>query len=126
VLTGVNVGFGGIRTLGLQGPQDFIAVTDAAAFAAQDSHVRFLGGLWLGVGLLFAAGALRLRALRAPLMVALLLVVLGGLARFTTGDATALSPNVRLSLLAELVLMPVLFVWLALATRAQAGSAAPQ
>lgn len=126
VLTGVNVGFGGIRTLGLQGPQDFIAVTDAAAFGAQDSHVRFLGGLWLGVGLMFMAGAFRLRALRAPLMAALALIVVGGLARFTTGDAAALAPTVRPSLFAELLLMPMLFAWIAWATRTHPGNAAPQ
>lgn len=126
VLTGVNVGFGGIRTLGLQGPQDFIDVTNAAAFGAQDSHVRFLGGLWLGVGLLFAAGAFYLRKLRGALLAALALIVIGGLARFSAACA-ALGPSVLPSLIAELALMPALFAWVWFAARApQAGAAAPQ
>jgi len=110
--TGVNVGFGGIATLGLQGPTDFVAAIDADAYAAHDSHVRFLGGLWLGVGLLFVAGAWRLRVFKPAVQTALALTVVGGLARFS-----ALRPDVQFgpqilgSFIAEVALMPLLLLW---------------
>lgn len=46
-ITGINLAFGGIRTLGWQGAFDFIQVIDERRFLAQDSHIRFLGGVWL-------------------------------------------------------------------------------
>ena len=112
VWTGLNVGLGGIVTLGLQGPTDFLAVTDPQAFAAQDSHVRFLGGLWLGVGLLFVAAAWRLRALRPAVQAALVLIVIGGLARFSALRPDVLfGPQIVGSFLAEVALMPLLLLW---------------
>lgn len=110
--TGVNVGFGGIATLGLQGPTDFVTATDPAAFAAQDSHVRFLGGLWLGVGLLFAASAWRLRALKPALQAALVLIAIGGLARLSAGRPDVVfGPAILASFVAEVALMPLLLLW---------------
>ena len=112
VWTGINVGLGGITTLGLQGSPDFIAITNPEAFAAQDSHVRFLGGLWLGVGLVFAVAALRLRALKAALQVLLALIVVGGLARFSALRPDVLfGPQIIGSFLAEIALMPLLLLW---------------
>lgn len=112
LVTGVNVGFGGIATLGLQGPTDFFRVADLQAFQAQDSHVRFLGGVWLGVGLLFAAAAVRLNALRPVVCAALALVIVGGLARLSGGNLDLLlGPSVGPSFAAEILLMPVLLWW---------------
>lgn len=112
VWTGLNVGLGGIVTLGLQGPTDFIVATNPQAFATQDSHVRFLGGLWLGVGLLFVAAAWRLRALKPAVQVALVLIVIGGLARFSALRPDVLfGPQILGSFLAEVALMPLLLLW---------------
>lgn len=112
VWTGINVGLGGIATLGLQGPADFLAITDPQAFAAQDSHVRFLGGLWLGVGLLLAVAAWRLRALKPAVQVVLALIVVGGLARFSALRPDVLfGPQIVGSFLAEVALMPLLLLW---------------
>jgi hypothetical protein len=112
VWTGINVGLGGIATLGLQGPTDFMAITDPQAFAAQDSHVRFLGGLWLGVGLLLAVAAWRLRALKPAVQVVLALIVVGGLARFSALRPDVLfGPQIVGSFLAEVALMPLLLLW---------------
>ena len=112
VWTGINVGLGGIATLGLQGPTDFMAITDPSAFAAQDSHVRFLGGLWLGVGLLLAVAAWRLRALKPAVQVVLALIVVGGLARFSALRPDVLfGPQIVGSFLAEVALMPLLLLW---------------
>lgn len=113
VFTGINVAFGGIETLGLQGSRDFVAVTDATAFAAQDSHVRFFGGVWLGLGLLFSGGAVRLNALRPVLYVACALIFLGGLARFSALRPDVLfGPQLVGSLGAELIGMPLLAFWM--------------
>ena len=114
LFTGVNVGLGGIATLGLQGSRDFFTVTDPAAFAAQDSHVRFFGGLWLGVGLVFAAGAVRPRTLRSALLLCCGLIFVGGLARFSALQPQVMfGPQLAGSVVAELLGMPLLAVWVA-------------
>lgn len=115
LFTGANVGFGGIATLGLEGPTDFIAVTDPAAFAVHDSHVRYLGGLWFGMGLLFVTAAVRLDRLRVPVMTALALMFVGGVSRLSAGDLSVFTSSlVGPSFAAEIVLMPLLLwrVWL--------------
>jgi len=114
LLTGINVAFGGIRTLGWQGERMFFDVTNQTAFLAQDSHVRFLGGLWLGVGLFFILASTDLAKHRAALSIVLALVFLGGLARLTQVNLeTTLGPNIVGSFIAELVGMPILYFWLA-------------
>jgi hypothetical protein len=110
--TGVDNAFGGIASLGFQAAPDFFTVTDNEAFAVRDSNVRFLGGLWIGVGLLFVAGAIWLRALKLVVCSAIALVFAGGLARFTTMDMGPMFGGALMgSLVAELVLMPLLLVW---------------
>jgi hypothetical protein len=110
--TGVNVGLGGIATLGLQGSTDFVAATDPARYAVQDSHVRFLGGLWLGLGLLFVTAAWRLRSLRAAVQAALVMVIIGGLARLSAQRFDVLlGPDILGSFVAEVALMPLLLLW---------------
>jgi hypothetical protein len=118
VVTGINVSFGGIATLGWQGSTSFFEVTDARRFQAQDSHVRFLGGLWLGIGVLFLLGGLHPRPCRRALLAALGLAFLGGLARLTQGrlDVT-LGPDIAGSFVAELVLFPLLALWVARAVK---------
>lgn len=114
VFTGINIAFGGMATLGLQGSADFFAVTDEAAYLNQDSHVRFLGGLWLGMGALFVAGAVRPAPLRPALNMAFALIFVGGLARFTMmRPDIVFGPDIVGSLAAELILMPVLYFWTA-------------
>jgi len=115
LVTGANVAFGGIATLGLEGPTDFFQVSDPALFAIHDSHVRYLGGLWFGMGLLFLAAARSLDRLRQAVLAALAMMVVGGLSRLSAGDLSVFaSPLVGPSLAAELILMPILFwrVWL--------------
>src|SRR5262245_39118015 len=57
VLIGVNVGFGGILTLGLQGQVNFLEVTNEHAYLIRDSHIRYFGGLYGGVGLFLILAA---------------------------------------------------------------------
>lgn len=113
IALGLNVGFGGILTLGWQGSTDFVSVTNAGAFAAQDNHVRFLGGFWLGAGLLTVAGAFFLDHLRPVLTGIAAMVFVGGLTRFSVADpALITSAAILPSLAAELVLFPALALWL--------------
>ncbi len=110
--TGVDNAFGGIASLGFQSATDFFTVTDDQAFAVRDSNVRFLGGLWIGMGLLFVAGAVWLRALKPAVCAAIALVFVGGLARFTTMNTGPLFGGALTgSLVAELALMPLLLLW---------------
>ena len=62
---GLNVGLGGIATLGWQGPTVFFTITDQDVFAVQDNHIRFIAGVWFGVGLMFVAGAVALDRFRS-------------------------------------------------------------
>lgn len=109
VFVGVNVGFGGIPTLGWQIAPDFVSVTNESDYLVQDSHVRFLGGVFGAMGLFMLLGATNLERYQAGLR----LVFVGGFTRFTE-----FQPDVRFgsgvvtSLAAELILMPVLYFWL--------------
>ncbi len=47
---------------------NFFTVTDAPVFAVHDSHIRFIGGVWLGLGLVMLAGTLAFRRLRTVLV----------------------------------------------------------
>lgn len=112
VFTGLNVALGGIPTLGWQGQTAFLEVTDSAAYSAQDSHVRFLGGLWTAVGLLFIVAARSPAAYRSALLFAYVAIFLGGLARLSQLDLdTLFGPDIVGSLAAELIGMPLLFLW---------------
>lgn len=106
---GVDNAAGGVASAGLQGPTDFFAVTDPTAFETRDSHVRFLGGLWLGVGLLFLAASVNLRALRGGVVSACFLAFVGGLSRlFSMGIAELVDHNLIGATTAELALLPAL------------------
>jgi hypothetical protein len=61
VLTGINVGFGGILTLGLQGDTRFLQVPDEQAFLVRDSHTRYFGGPYGGIGQFMILAATNLR-----------------------------------------------------------------
>lgn len=110
---GLDVVFGGIRTLGWMGPTDFVEVVNPSDFAVQDNHVRFLGGVFSGIGLLFFVGALAFERMRVALMFLCVLVFIGGLSRFTSPDlSTLFNMAVLPSLLAELFLFPIVGFWI--------------
>lgn len=113
ITLGLNVGLGGIRTLGLQVPGEFLQVTDAALFASQDSHVRFLGGFWLGAGLLMAAGAIWFERLQSLLIGICAMAFLGGVMRLSAHDpAIVLGQALLPSAAAELLGFPLLGLWI--------------
>jgi hypothetical protein len=119
VVLGLNVGLGGIKTLGWQGgTAAFVTVTDLTLFGIRDNHVRFIGGVWLAAGLLMMAGSVWLERLR-PVLIALTgMVFVGGLARFSAFDPSILlQPSIAPSLLLELVGFPLLGLWVSRAER---------
>ncbi len=112
IITGIDTGIGGMRTLGWLGSSEFVAITDAYAFSVQDNHTKFLGGLWLGVGLIFWAGAMNPVRFSQALKVAFGLIFLGGLMRVASGNPEiVLTADIIGSWAAELVGMPLLYWW---------------
>ncbi|MBV2150115.1 DUF4345 domain-containing protein [Sphingobium sp. AS12] len=113
VFLGLNVGLGGIPTLGWQGGSaPFFAITDTTIFAVRNSHVRFLGGVWFGVGQLMLAGSLAFQRLRTVLIALAAMIFVGGLARMSGYEPSVLfSPEIAPSLLFEIVIAPLLAFW---------------
>jgi len=113
IFLSLNVGLGGIRTLGWQGSQDFLNVTDLAAFLTRDSHVRFIGGVWFGVGALFMAGGFALEKLRQTLIALCAVIAFAGLFRLSALNMdTILSAAIAPSMILEFLGFPLLAVWL--------------
>ena len=113
VFTGLNRALGGMRTLGWQGATDFLQVVSEHEYLIQDNHTRFLGGVWTGVGLLLLLSPLNLRTFRPMLNLVFAVIFLGGLARFTAmRPDIVFGPEIVGSLIAELIGMPLLFLWL--------------
>ncbi len=113
VLIGVNVGFGGILTLGMQGQTRFFEVTNEPAFLVRDSHIRFFGGVYLALGLFVVYAVKNLHKYEIALKLIFAAIFVGGLARFSARRPDVVFGNEIVgSLIAELVLMPILFIWL--------------
>ena len=112
VFLGLNVGLGGIQTLGWQGGAvSFFSVTDFPVFAVHDNHIRFIGGVWLGLGLLLVAGSVAFQRLRQVLVALTAMIFVGGLARFSGELGTLFTAEVAPSLVFELVIVPLLGLW---------------
>ncbi len=94
------------------------AFGDAQAPVAADSHVRYLSGLLLGIGLAFAASVPRIERHGGRFRLLTLLVVVGGLARLYA-VATVGPPGgaMLFGLGMELVVTPLLCVWQAMVAR---------
>jgi hypothetical protein len=110
---GLNIGLGGIKTLGWQSTRDFVAITDAATFLAQDSHIRFLGGVWFGIGATFLIGGFAMRAFRPTLIILSVVIAIAGLFRLSGMDTGVIfSAAIAPSLAFELIGFPLLVWWL--------------
>lgn len=118
VALGLNVALGGIATLGWQGPTDYFTVTSQPDFDVQDNHIRFLAGVWTGVGLVYLTATRWLHELRTTVALFSAIVVVGGLARLTSETpGVVLERGIIGSLVAELLLFPLLAWWTWTATR---------
>jgi branched-subunit amino acid ABC-type transport system permease component len=77
-----------------------------------DSHVRYLSGLLLGLGLVAWSCVPQIEERGGRLGLVALVVVIGGLARIYGTPVTGyLSPFIFLPLLMELVVTPALWLW---------------
>lgn len=107
----------------LQGPQMLHGA--ASAPAGLDSHFRYLSGLLLGIGLAFQYSILSIERRSTVMRTLGLIVVIGGFARLygVLGYSHAGNPD-RFALAMELVVTPLLLLWLTrierLATRDKA------
>lgn len=118
VVLGLNIGLGGIKTLGWQTVRDFVAITDSVTFGTQDNHIRFIGGVWFGVGVVFFAGGIALQSLRPTLIVLAILIAVAGLFRLSALDvAVFTSMAIAPSLALEVVGFPLLAWWLSKGVR---------
>ena len=124
---GLNIGLGGIPTLGWQTSEPFIAVTNEAVYHVQDSHIRFIGGVWFSIGAIFFLGAIMQAMLRSTLIVLCSAIACAGLFRLSGLDGGAVfSAEVMPSLVLELVAFPLLAWWLVRASKSTfSGSAGP-
>jgi Domain of unknown function (DUF4345) len=126
VFLGLNVGLGGLRTLGWQGAGVFYQVTDEHLYLIRDSHMRFYGGLYVAVGLFLILATTDLRRYRPALNLVFAMIFAGGLARLSAmRPDVVLGADLVVSLAVELVLMPVLFAWLSRMLRVTDASGAP-
>ena len=77
-----------------------------------DSHYRYLSGLLLGIGLVFAASIPRIEKRRAVFLTLGAVILVGGLARlWSLIDAGAPSAGHRFGLAMELIATPLIVLW---------------
>lgn len=111
---GLNIGLGGIPTLGWQVSEPFITVTNETIYHVQDSHIRFIGGVWFSVGAIFALGAFLQASLRPTLIILCSAITCAGLFRLSGLEGGAVfSAAILPSLALEIVAFPLLGWWLA-------------
>lgn len=112
VLSGVNIAAGGMDTLGLGGQRNFFRVTDLQPYLIQDSHIRFVGGVWMGIGLFFLVAATNLTRYKKQLLLVFILIFIGGLSRlFENHPDITFGKFIMGSFIAEIIGMPVLYLW---------------
>ena len=110
---GLNIGLGGIPTLGWQTTEPFIAITNETIYHVQDSHIRFIGGVWFGVGAIFFLGAILQATLRPTLIILCAAIACAGLFRLSGLDGGAVfSSSILPSLVLEIIAFPLLAWWL--------------
>jgi len=109
---GLNIGLGGITTLGWQTSEPFIAITNETVYHVQDSHIRFIGGVWFSVGVIFCLGAIVQAALRPTLIILCLAIAGAGLFRLSgIENGVVFSPAILPSLALEVLAFPLLGWW---------------
>lgn len=110
----IDFGFGGFKSLGLQGPTDFLRTIDAARYGVQDSHFRFFAGTFSVIGAFVIFATTNLQKYQHTLNLIFALIFVGGIMRFTSGDFSVIfSAQIIVALFAEIVLMAILYFWLA-------------
>lgn len=118
IFMGLNVGLGGIKTLGWQATRDFISIADTTIFHVQDSHIRFIGGVWFGVGVVFMIGGFAMAKFRPTLIILSVMIAVAGLFRLSGMDGGVIfSAAILPSMAFELIGFPLLSWWLVVSGR---------
>jgi len=113
IFTGLNVALGGMMTMGWQGQTGFLKVTNEHAYLVRDSHTRFLGAIWAGIGFIFLFATTNLKKHQTTLQAFCVLIFIGGLARLGQMNfSITFGPDIIGSVIAELVGIPLLYIWL--------------
>lgn len=113
IIMGLNVGLGGIKTLGWQTTRDFISISDATIFHVQDSHIRFIGGVWFSVGAVFLIGGFAINRFRPTLIILSFIIAVAGLFRLSEiQSGVVFSAAIAPSFALELIGFPLLAFWL--------------
>lgn len=113
IFTGINISFGGMKTLGWQGIVGYFEVTNQQQFLTQDSHIRFLGGIWLSIGALFVISVFNIIKFKSALKFALISIFVGGLTRLSQENLdVTLGPDILGSFLGEIIFMPIIYFWI--------------
>jgi Domain of unknown function (DUF4345) len=85
---------------------------DVAASVSNDSHVRYLSGLLLGIGLAFWVSIPHIERYAARFRLLGAIVVLGGCARLLAFfDAGTPGPTMYFALTMELIVTPAICLW---------------
>jgi hypothetical protein len=115
IYTGIDNAFGGIMTLGWQG-------LSSHQYLVRDSHVRFLGGVYLLMGAATALSATRPTQYKAVVQLILIAAFAGGLARFSQMNlSVTFGEGVLVPLVIELAIMPLLYIWVSRAIKPSAA-----
>lgn len=109
--TALDIAMGGMATMGWQTPFVFFEVTNPSIYLVQDSHIRFIAGVWLAVGLLFLLATTNLKYYKPALSFCFAAIFLGGVIRASQMPDEIFSV-VAGSLAAEVVGIPLLYFWL--------------
>jgi hypothetical protein len=118
VLSGINIAVGGMPTLGLGGQSNFFTVTNMQSYLIQDSHIRFVGGVWMGLGLLFLLSTTNVHKYKTYLLFGCILIFIGGFSRlFQLHPYVTFGKNIIGSFLAEIIGMPILYTWISKAVK---------
>jgi len=114
IFMAIDFGFGGFTTLGWQGTTDFLSISNEARYGVQDSHFRFFSGVLAMMGVAIFVAVSNLKKYQQVLNFLFALIFVGGLTRFTSGNFVVLfSAEILISLLAETLLVLILYFWLA-------------
>ena len=113
IFLGLNIGLGGIQTLGWQTTRDFISISDTTTFHVQDSHIRFIGGVWFGVGATFLIGGFAMNRFRPTLIILSAMIAIAGLFRLSGMESGVFFSAATVPSIAfELIGFPLLAWWL--------------
>ncbi len=117
-LVPVAAGLAGV----LLGP-GMVGLSHAGSNPSLDSHMRYLSGLLLGIGLAFWSLIPRIEQQRAAFLMLTAIVFVGGLARLLGMLEDGIPPPAMLfGLVMELLVTPLLCVWQARVARLGAGA----